>query len=89
MNQFLRPFYGIKIVRMQEFLYRKRTWVQRLFSWPWRPWVRLEQYENPLLPEKGVGFKIGDTFYMRESDAIQIERNLNDHIQGRSREVEG
>lgn len=26
---------------------RERTWRERLLSWPWRPWRRLEVWEEP------------------------------------------
>lgn len=69
---------GIKIIRVDSFITVKRTWQERLFSWPWRPFNKTKLIENPGAPKVGEGYQIGDTFYLRTSDAIILEQKLRE-----------
>lgn len=67
---------------------RDRTWRERLFSWPWRPWVReawwTEQEPDPAIYMVDIdeylafagGAKIGKTAIMHPR-TLEIIRNLD------------
>jgi hypothetical protein len=38
----------------------KRTWVERLFSWPWRPWQKWKAIQVP--SDEMIG--VGSTFFV-------------------------
>lgn len=44
---------GMQVYVHPDFAVVKRSWKERLFSWPWRPWVSTKQIPNPLFGEDG------------------------------------
>jgi len=53
----------------------KRTWKERLLSWPWKPWEALKIIEN-IVPLKGVLLAGTDKIYMRSEILKEIMNNL-------------
>lgn len=47
-----------------------RTWKERLWSWPWRPW-QATRIIIPQVPQRG-GTIIGDTIYMHPATVQQV-----------------
>jgi len=68
--------YGLKIIKVSLLIKQSRSWWVRLFSWPWKPWIKYEWVDNPALPGKGQCFKMENTIVMREDDAVELEKQL-------------
>ncbi len=54
---------------------RKRTWKERLFSIPWRPWITHKTIQVPNY--KPIMFRIGNVFYYHPSFESQIKEMIN------------
>lgn len=50
----------------------KRTWRERLFSWPWKPWKKFNSVYNP----KVYSLKDGTLVMSPASYRVFIEKNL-------------
>jgi hypothetical protein len=49
----------------------KRTWKERLFSLPWRPWVKMKSVHAPKV------YKTGDTIICSPKTEANIRASLN------------
>lgn len=58
-------FNGLRVVVHPDGHWRKRTWRDRLFSWPWRPW-RKEDWV-PSLIDAGSSYVTEDTLHITET----------------------
>jgi hypothetical protein len=58
-------FAGLKINVHPSVLSMRRSWTDRLFSWPWRPWIDQELVPNPLFTD-GKCYQVGDTIIMTD-----------------------
>lgn len=58
----------------------KRSWVERLFSRPWRPFEKFNSIwvENPALPPKGevYFYREKNTYFVRPEDFERLKRTL-------------
>jgi len=64
---------GYKIVEslhLTETLTKPRDWRERLFSWPWRPWVRFKTED---VPYRGA-VRIGDNTLLMHPVTVQALR---------------
>lgn len=61
----LSKFHGMDVVETRPMLWRReRTWRERLFSWPWRPWQRTELALEPPICKPGEYLVVGRTIYV-------------------------
>jgi len=72
--------YGLKFIESMHCVkYRSepRTWKERLFSWPWRPWIKDKSvpYPSPDL------YQNGDTFIGHPATIRKIKENLQKQIE--------
>jgi hypothetical protein len=54
--------FGIQIVETESLVdthSRVRPWKERLFSWPWKPWVKIVVWQTP-----------SETIYLVDMDAV-------------------
>jgi hypothetical protein len=77
--------YGLRIVRMREGLWVRRSWRERLFSRPWRPRTRMKWVGDLCCPPRGMFYKVGNTLYCSET----TERDLTDMIEASRKKREG
>ena len=56
------PFFVVDVVR--------RSWYERLLSWPWRPWVRSYPVNTPSM------VKIGNDIFCHPDLLISVQRML-------------
>ena len=66
---------GMQVVIVPDEHLVDRTWRERLFSWPWRPWVRTKYVENIMVPV-GDALSIGGTLHMRRATWNELEKSL-------------
>ena len=43
----------VEVIGIPDVLRQKRTWRERLLSWPWKPLVTHKFVDNPVAPRKG------------------------------------
>ncbi len=55
----------------------RRSFRERFFSRPWRPWVRTKLIPNPLFPDPEKAFEVGDVLYMTESQFKRLTAGIN------------
>ena len=58
-------FAGLKINVQPSVLSMRRSWADRLFSWPWRPWIDRELVPHPFFTD-GKCYQVGDTIMMTD-----------------------
>ena len=54
---------GAKLFRVPGVIVVKRTWRERLFSRPWRPWRKTKTVANPSCPHDGEIIHFQGSFY--------------------------
>ena len=62
----MNKLWGKEVLIMPEFVSTGRSWRERMFSLPWRPWERTKLVRNPAL-EKGEIFETPGAFHISES----------------------
>jgi len=69
LNEEIADLLGIAEERTIEIIYR-RTWANRLFSWPWRPWKKMAVYtvtnDGPINVSTADGGEISIGFTVRD-----------------------
>lgn len=53
-----------------------RTWRERLFSWPWCPWVKTRRYLSPSPVEADDCFRVGDEIYCGVAFYDKLKKTL-------------
>lgn len=53
----------------------RRTWRERLFSWPWRPWAAMR---NRIVSRPGC-FRMGNTLYMHPELVAELRATQEVH----------
>lgn len=71
----LRP--EMRFIKLPATVTRQRSWKERLFSWPWRPWMAQERIPNQALPPEGMTLfdKSRNVFYLRPDDYERLSAN--------------
>lgn len=68
---------GMKLIEIDPAVQVRRTWKERLLSWPWRPWVKLKWILNPSYPKRGTYFMINkDTIVCGREDAAILKQEF-------------
>jgi hypothetical protein len=69
---------GIPIIVMRPTIKTvSRSWRERLFTWPWRPWVKTKEEvsQPPIGPDQC--FKMGDRFICGESFYAKLQNEVS------------
>jgi len=64
-----------RLVKEGEPVEVKRSWFDRLFSWPWEPWIATETV-IPMVPDDGIYQFEGDTFIMHPATAKLVRERM-------------
>ena len=68
-----------KITEVPDMVLKQRTLLERIFSWPWRPFVLFSLVDNPKAPPKGTTYAVGEREVVcRKSDAREIRRLIRE-----------
>lgn len=59
----------------------KRTWKERLFTFPWRPWRSTKDIYFEMIKD-GEIIMSGDTLFMNEKTAMKLQEAFNKDRQG-------
>lgn len=63
MTQDIQHFSGFKVVIISDVVEHQRSWRERWFSLPFRPFQRTKMLPNPALPEDGEFLKVKGFLY--------------------------
>lgn len=61
--------HGLKVIIVPEGWNSPRTWRERLFTRPWRPWQKTKWLPNPARIEGDQVYKVGDIIYANQRQA--------------------
>lgn len=70
---------GRKIYRHPDVIEVGRSWRERLFTRPWRPWIKNKWIPNPLFKGRDECLCYGDTFHVTDSQYYHLEEYWRTH----------
>jgi hypothetical protein len=71
----MHVFAGLKINVQPSVITAKRSWGERILSWPWRPWVATVDVPNPLFTN-GKCYQVGDTLLITDVQFDALRRGV-------------
>ena len=66
---------GIEVIIQEDYVLMPRPWVERLFSWPWRPWQSEDLIETQLL-KRGETLEIDGRLLVQRSNYNEMLKLL-------------
>lgn len=71
----ISTYAGMNIYRHPDVVEVGRSWRERLFTRPWRPWIKSKWIPNPLFKDKNECFCYGDTFHVTDSQYHRLKEH--------------
>lgn len=75
-----RPATRPTVVMLPDMVNARRSWTERLFSWPWRPHIATKSILNAALPAPGMIYLDSkrNVYYCRAADYMEVRKRVNE-----------